>query len=79
MTELQWLPTDLWSVIHYSLDSSFTFTVFCLIVFCVVRAIQEAGEHDENFDQPNQDYNDEEDKYEIAHQIKCFRHFHTIV
>ena len=51
----------------------------CLSIFRVVRAIREPGEHEENFDQPNQNDDDEEDKYEVAHQIEVFRHFHSLV
>ena len=59
-------------------DSPFTNTVSSLTVFRVVRAIQESGEDEQNFDEPNQNDNDEKYKCEIAKQIESFRH-HSLV
>ena len=49
-----------------------------LSVICVVRAaVQEAGKHYEYFDQTDQDDYYEENKNEVAHQIKGLRHVQT--
>lgn len=47
-------------------------------VISVVRsAVEEAREHYEYFDKSHQDHYDEENKYEVAHQIKGLRHVET--
>ena len=65
------------SLSESSSDSPFPRSVSPLTVR-VVRAIQEAGEHEEDLDEAHQDDEYEEDNDEIAHQIEGFPHFQSV-
>ena len=64
----------MWSLSESSSDSPFPGSVSPLTIR-VVRAVQEAGEHEEDLDEAHQDDEYEEDNDEIAHQIKGLPHF----